>query len=227
MSETRSHTLSGGLPRLAPPTSSIMTFVVPPPDRSHNKPQRHQSNIDRIPIPSVYSIYPPFDHSMTIPPRLNPLVPPPPERRTISLETDDVNAHNQSRRDLMAKRDYHRYHTNWSRYYYGNTTEKELYQKYLRQSLKEQMEDSKKKDKEDFLSRSKESRVALQRDREDIESDVVSGRKRMQDMTTFRDANKELMDQVAQRKRLQKFQENQVDREVLKYNPINWSCSLK
>ncbi len=85
-------------------------------------------SLQNLPVANVYDLYPPpLPSDVPIPPRVNPINPEPPERRTASLETRSPNWQNNYRSDLMSRREYHRYHNAWSRYYYGNPSELEMY----------------------------------------------------------------------------------------------------
>lgn len=78
-----------------------------------------------------YDVYPPFvterQTGAKVPPRVNPLQPPPPQRLTTSLETVDPHWHNEKRRNIMQQREWYRYHGTWSKAFYGSQAEKEAY----------------------------------------------------------------------------------------------------
>lgn len=78
-----------------------------------------------------YTVYPPFvtesQTGVRIPPRVNPLQPPPPDRYSNSLETVDPHWHNEKRRNIMQQREWYRYHGTWSKAFYGSAAEKEAY----------------------------------------------------------------------------------------------------
>ena len=46
-------------------------------------------------------------------------------------------------------------------------------------------------------------------------------------MKAFRDENKKMMDTAREERRRQKTEIDRFDREQMRYNPINWSMSLK
>lgn len=81
----------------------------------------------------MYVPYPPkelsssFDY-LRIPGRINPLAPPPPRKRiNWSWETTDQHYENEKRSLLMQKREHTRYHSAWSKAFYGAPAEKEAY----------------------------------------------------------------------------------------------------
>lgn len=80
---------------------------------------------------AAYDVYPPFitekQTGAKVPPRVNPLQPPPPQRLTTSLETIEPHWHNERRRNMMQQREWYRYHGTWSKAFYGSAAEKEDY----------------------------------------------------------------------------------------------------
>ena len=80
-----------------------------------------------------YGAYPPAELSsssdfINIPKRINPLAPHPPRRRiNWSWETTDQHYENEKRRLLMQKREHTRYHSAWSKAFYGSPAESEAY----------------------------------------------------------------------------------------------------
>lgn len=80
-----------------------------------------------------YGPYPPRELSSSmelvrIPQRVNPLAPPPPKKRiNMAWETVDQHWHNEARRVMMQQREHQRYHSAWSKPFYGQPAEKEQY----------------------------------------------------------------------------------------------------
>lgn len=81
----------------------------------------------------LYGPYPPpelssvWDH-MKIPGRINPIAPPPPKRRiNTSWETMEQHWQNDKRRILMQQREHVRYHSAWSKAFYGSPADQEAY----------------------------------------------------------------------------------------------------
>ena len=81
----------------------------------------------------MYVPYPPKELSssidyLRIPGRVNPLAPPPPRKRiNWTWETTDQHHENEKRSLLMQKREHTRYHSAWSKAFYGSPAEKEAY----------------------------------------------------------------------------------------------------
>jgi len=73
----------------------------------------------------------------------------------------------------------------------------------------------------------RESEDAVEKDRLVRVEDARDQAKRFEYLKTYRDDNKKLMENTWDHRKQKRFVENKFDREQLKYNPINWSCSLK
>lgn len=180
-------------------------------------------------IPKAYEVYPArLPSAPDIPKRpVNVLRPPPPLKRTPVLETVEPHWINQMRSNRMKQREHYRYHNAWSKYYYGSVSDKEEYRHYLRSVLKQQMSDREQRYRDDHLDRIKESAVVTERDNHDRQTDAEKFRAKFEVLKSFRDENKKLMEYVWEDRRQQKQREDVFDREQLRYNPINWSCTLK
>ena len=113
-------TMTTTLPRITPASTPLPTGVTQPPPRSHSS-------------ASMYVPYPPKELSssidyLRIPGRVNPLAPPPPRKRiNWTWETTDQHHENEKRSLLMQKREHTRYHSAWSKAFYGSPAEKEAY----------------------------------------------------------------------------------------------------
>lgn len=183
-------------------------------------------------------------------PRVNPLRPIPPLRRTVALETIIPHYHNEQRAKLMQRREHHRYHNAWGRYYYGSNADKESYRSYVRSVLKQQMADKEKNVKENLSTKIEESENAVKYDKQCLSDDARDAYRKFVYLKTFTKDNKkvsmklkctltvikyskwnvyskQMMEDSWTDKRRVKSLENEHDREILKYNPINWSCTLK
>ncbi|KAK2158462.1 hypothetical protein NP493_1799g00012 [Ridgeia piscesae] len=189
----------------------------------------------RTPLPTAisvptsgYSVYPPrLPSAPEIPSRLNPLRPPPPQRRTVSWETVDAHHQNARRSLWMKQREHFRYHNAWSKYYYGSSAEKEQYGAQTRSVLKQQMADNYMATRQSRVTRNLESVVALERDRRDRDEDARNFRNKYNYLKTFRDENKKMMESSWHNRSMSKRHTDLYDSEALRYNPINWSCTLK
>ncbi|KAM3915206.1 uncharacterized protein RB166_017557 [Leptodactylus fuscus] len=184
----------------------------------------------RCPITPLYLPAVPtatVSQSCMFPQRLNPLHPPGVNRRTVSLETMAAHHHNQQRVINMQQKEYSRYHQGWRRPFYGTATEKEEYRREIRQLLKKQMSEKWKTAREATSSQSKEIEALIEADRYTILQDIEKDRTRALFMRRYRDENKRLMESKWQESRLSRSMEMLKERELLRYNPINWSGTLK
>ncbi|XP_077132477.1 uncharacterized protein LOC143787532 [Ranitomeya variabilis] len=168
-----------------------------------------------------------ISQSCTFPQRLNPLHPPGVRRRMVSLETVATHHHNQQRVINMQQKEYSRFHQGWRRPFYGNTIEKEEYRREIRQLLKKQMSDKWSTARETLLSQSKELEALKEADRSAILQDLEQERAKALFLRRYRDENKRLMENKWQENRLTRSMETLKERELLQYNPINWSGTLK
>lgn len=181
----------------------------------------------------TYGPYPPpelttvWDH-MKIPQRINPIAPNPPKRRiNMSWETMDQHWHNDKRRIVMQQREHNRYHSAWSKAFYGSPADQEAYRRHFRQVLKQQMADQDALKRQTLQDKVKESEAAVEYDRQCRAQDMDSFVNKYNYLKKFRDDNKHYMEDQWQQRRAERQLENHVDREVLRYNPINWSGTLK
>ncbi|XP_069499110.1 uncharacterized protein [Ambystoma mexicanum] len=159
--------------------------------------------------------------------RVNPLHPPGVKRRTVSLETMAAHHQNQQRALVMQQKEYCRYHQDWQRPFYGSVAEKEEYRHELRQLLKRQMNEKWTLQKQVMLSQSKESETAMDADRSVLLQELENERSRALFLNKYRDENKKLMELKWKESRLIKSLEKLKEQEMLQYNPINWSGTLK
>ncbi|XP_055504109.1 uncharacterized protein LOC129704788 [Leucoraja erinacea] len=160
-------------------------------------------------------------------PRINPLHPPGVKRRTVSLETFAAHHHNQQRALVMRQKEYNRYHQGWQRPFYGSVAEKEEYRREIRQLLKWQMSQQWEAQRYALFKRAKEGEEAREAERQAILKDLEKQSARSRFLQAFRDENKKLMEIQWKEKRLAKSMDSLRERELLQYNPINWSGTLK
>ncbi|XP_038061978.1 uncharacterized protein LOC119732507 [Patiria miniata] len=159
-------------------------------------------------------------------PRLNPLQP---QRlgRTVTLETTDTHYQNDLRSLVMKREQYHKSHNRWMKPFYGSKVEQEDYRKNTREILKSQMSDRESTYRRYLLERMEESDRAIGYDRKCLEEDHVAFQKKSAFLQQFRDENKRLMELKEQQKKLSRLHTNQSEGELLRYNPINWSQTLR
>lgn len=110
---------------------------------------------------------------------------------------------------------------------YGSKLEQEEYRKHIRTSLKDQMSDKATVHKTFMVDRVKESETAVAYDRQCLDKDKDSLIKKSLYLHKFRDENKKLMEKREQEMRQNRDHSNKVEQELLRYNPINWSQSLR
>ncbi|KAL5015389.1 hypothetical protein ScPMuIL_009659 [Solemya velum] len=145
----------------------------------------------------------------------------------MSWETTDQHWHNEKRRNVMQQREHMRYHSAWSKAFYGAPAEKESYRKHFREVLKQQMTDYDTSKRQMFRENTMESKQAIDLDRKTLRNDAEDTMKKRAYLNQFRDSNKRFMEERWERKRILRMQEQNIDSERLRYNPINWSCTLK
>lgn len=201
------------LPRITPQTTSLSASV---------------PTVQMYKATDIYEVFPcRLTTAPEIPKRINPLNPPPPDRRTVALETKDPHFHNEQRATRMKQREHYRYHHAWSKYYYGSVPEQEQYRAYTRGVLKQQMTDLWKQQRQQQTDKVGESERALAFDHRCREDDFHKHQQKSAYLKSFTEDNKQLMESSWHRQRETRRQEHLYDREQLKYNPINWSCTLK
>ncbi|KAK6177063.1 hypothetical protein SNE40_015242 [Patella caerulea] len=182
---------------------------------------------------SVYGPYPPanlsnqWDYIQT-PARINPIGPLLPRKRiNDSWETIPQHYHNDCRRILMQQREHERYHSAWSKAFYGNPAERESYNKHFREVLKQQMTDQDLWKRRHQVDKVQESERAVEYDRQCLQKDSEDQNNKFSYLKRFRDDNKMLMEKQWDLLKQKRTVENLYDREIMRYNPINWSCTLK
>ncbi|XP_059800711.1 uncharacterized protein LOC132378059 isoform X3 [Hypanus sabinus] len=140
-------------------------------------------------------------------PRINPLHPPGMKRRTVSLETFAAHHHNQQRALVMRQKEYNRHE--------------------IRQLLKWQMNQRWEAQRFALFKRAKEGEEAREAERQAVLQDLEKQSARFRFLQAFRDENKKLMEMQWKERRLAKSMDCLREREMLQYNPINWSGTLK
>lgn len=190
--------------------------------------QRSFSSLNQAKIPSVYQVYPaPLHLDTNIPKRVNVLRPAPHGVYNSFTETWENNWRNMSRSLLMQQREHFRYHDAWKPYFYGSPSEKELHNKLIREGLKEQMSDKWKHQKAIFEARVQESMDAVAHDKHDVEAELDKQRRYREMMKAYCVANKSMMEERERLKHTEKLADVAQESELIRYNPVNWSCSLK
>ncbi|XP_040263403.1 uncharacterized protein LOC120978985 [Bufo bufo] len=189
-----------------------------------NTPKRRCS-ITPLCLPALSTAAP--SQTCMFPQRLNPLHPPDVRRRIVSLETVAAHHHNQQRVINMQQKEYSRFHQGWRRPFYGTAAEKEDYRREIRQLLKKQMSEKWTTSREALAGQSKELEALKEADRFAVIQDLEQERAKSLFLRRYRDENKQLMESKWQENRLTRSMEMLKERELLQYNPINWSGTLK
>ncbi|XP_029018553.1 uncharacterized protein LOC114862433 isoform X2 [Betta splendens] len=159
-------------------------------------------------------------------PRLNPLLPPLAQRRTVSLETSAVHYHNQQRALSMQRAEHCRRHQVWRKPFYGTSTEKEEYRKHLIEQLQKQMDEKSAAKTLQLAKRAKEGERLLEMDRLALSRDADLKVQRKTSLLVYRDENKRLMELQWRQQALLRRQEALKERELLGLNHINWRGTL-
>ncbi|XP_071484785.1 uncharacterized protein [Diadema antillarum] len=159
-------------------------------------------------------------------PRLDPLHPPK-VGRTVSLETTNPHYKNELRTLNMKREQYHKFHRAWMKPVYGTKMEQEEYRQHIRSSLKDQMSDKESVRRKFLVDRVKESETAVAYDKQCLTADKDAFVKKAIYLHKFRDENKKIMENKEQDERINRRNQHKMERELLCYNPINWSQSLR
>nr|XP_002126996.1 uncharacterized protein LOC100187305 [Ciona intestinalis] len=159
--------------------------------------------------------------------RIDVLHPPTVPKRTVFLETGESQYHMHRRCILMQQQKWMREHGEWQKPVYGTAAVRENYRSTLRGTLKSQMDDRVLLKRREWEEAVNESIMTSEKDRRDCMEDYEKRRNKFNFLLTFTKANKEMMETRWKEKQVLKLLENKRDSEQLKYNPINWSHTLK
>ncbi|KAJ8394775.1 hypothetical protein AAFF_G00041300 [Aldrovandia affinis] len=207
------------LPGVSVPSTPV-SFIRPAPI------QRHRYLVTPLALPVICPATIPLSVNQCGP-RLDPLHPPIARRRTVSLETPAVHHYNHQRVIVMQQKEYSRFHQAWQRPFYGSRAEKEEYRKEVRELLKRQMGERLEAHKRRLTSKAQELEDLQEADRQSLSREREQIFTRAQEMRQYRDENKRLMEQCWRDRAVSRSLETLRDRQLLQYNPINWSCTLK
>ncbi|XP_061112678.1 uncharacterized protein LOC133138169 [Conger conger] len=187
--------------------------------------QRYRYMVTPLALPAICPATVPLSINQCGP-RMDPLNPPL-RRRTAGLETPAVHLYNHQRAVVMQQKEYCRFHQSWQRPFYGSRAEKEEYRKEVREVLKRQM-------REKWEARSLQLAIKMQElaHQQEADQEALSKQReemcsRAKEMRQYRDENKRLMEQCWRDRAVSRSLEKLKDRELLQYNPLNWSCTLK
>lgn len=182
---------------------------------------------------SIYGSYPPKELSATsldvskIPAAVNPLRPPPPRKRiNMHWETSDQHLQNEQRTTWLNQKEHSRFHTAWMKPFYGQPAEREAYRKHFRDVLKAQMDDRDVIRHRYLQERVQESDNARKFDRQCLQDDARKTSEKRFYLRKFMNENKSIMEEKWKKLQAEKFSQQRLEREILRYNPINWSGTL-
>ncbi|CAK8689092.1 uncharacterized protein LOC143460935 [Clavelina lepadiformis] len=207
--------------------------TLPPATRSsstNSRPRHRRSATLPTRLPSIApqsTLIAPVISNLNPVTRINVLHPPTVPRRTVFFETSESQHHMQRRCLLMRQQQWMREHGEWQKPMYGTAAVKEDYRSQIRSTLKTQMEERDRGKRREWNSAFRESIAVAAQDMRDCQMDVEKRRDKLNFLVTFTKANKEMMESRWKERRLQKILEDKKDLEQLKYNPINWSHTLK
>ncbi|XP_071960847.1 uncharacterized protein [Antedon mediterranea] len=159
-------------------------------------------------------------------PRINPLRPPC-IKRTVDLETTDAHYANHSRTNIMKRAEYDRFHTGWAKPFYGNKVEQENYRKNIREVLKGQISGKDEIEQQQLKDKVRESEDAVNFDRKCLDEDKEAYKKRISFLMQFRDENKRLIESREEQRRIDFKCRHRKEQELLRFNPVNWSQTLR
>ncbi|XP_066556294.1 differentially expressed in FDCP 6-like [Amia ocellicauda] len=189
-------------------------------------PQRRRYLVTPLALPFVCPASVPLSVSQCGP-RVDPLHPPSSRRRTVSLETLAAHHNNQQRTLVMQQKEYCRFHQGWQRPFYGSRAEKEEYRKEVRELLKRQMLEKWEEQRHRLANRVQEAEPMFEADRLALSREMEQNRSRARALSHYRDENKRLMEEVWRDRAVCRSLEALRERELLQYNPLNWSGTLK
>lgn len=179
---------------------------------------------------------------------LEPSRPPAPYKVNSSWETIDTHFHNEKRALEMKRFQYLKEHTMWSIYPYARIDERETYNKQIRETLKNQMEQKLLNSKKDFLDKCAESKIILIKDKEIVEGDKQKKAEKSKMLNQYSITNKQVLASllylfsfsITRNLIILKLMEDRwmgdyflkrdewtKERELLNQTPINWSKTLK
>lgn len=153
--------------------------------------------------------------------------PPSPYRVKSDWETVVPHFHNEKRAIEMKRLQYLKEHTGWSVYPYAGIEEKEVYNKNIRDTLKKQIDQKGRLIKDEFENNQLEVKYIMEQDQNVVNEDKRKRIEKLKFLTTFRNENKQLMQDRWMNDYLVKRNEWQQESQLLEQDPINWSKTLK
>jgi len=119
-------------------------------------------------------------------------------------------------------------HEEWKKPFYGSPIVKEIYRSNVRSALKTQIEEQIIRRKKNFEQQLNHSIQIFERDRRHKYEDWKKYTDKIQFLlVTFTKENQKIMEMQWKDRRESRLKEAKFERELLKQNPVNWSCTLK
>ncbi|CAF0730680.1 unnamed protein product [Rotaria sp. Silwood1] len=149
-----------------------------------------------------------------------------PLKMTTMFETQDRHYHNYKRVQAMQQRQWNQQHMQYTIYPYSHTEEREMYNKQIRSTLKEQMEQKVQADKFELEMKNRATEIVIEQDRQYIEQEKQKQIERAKFLLQFTAKNKELMENKWEYDQWNRMHRWHVERAILADTPINWSKTM-
>jgi len=153
--------------------------------------------------------------------------PPSPYKVKNDWETAVPHFHNEKRAIEMKRLQYLKEHTGWSVYPYAGIEERETYNKNIRETLKKQIDQKGRLIKHEFENNLLENKYAIEQDKDIVSEEKRKRVEKLRFLTTYRNENKQLMQDRWMNDYISKRNEWQHESQLLEQDPINWSKTLK
>lgn len=150
-----------------------------------------------------------------------------PYRVKSDWETTVPHFHNEKRTVEMKRLQYLKEHTAWSVYPYAAVEERECYNKNIRETLKKQIDQRGRLIKNEFENNKLEVKYIIEQDKSILEEEKSKRVEKLKFLTTYRNENKQLMQDRWMNDYVAKRNEWQQESQLLEQDPINWSKTLK
>ncbi|XP_071817952.1 uncharacterized protein [Apostichopus japonicus] len=158
-------------------------------------------------------------------PRFDPLRPT--REKSFTLSSTDVEFENEINMLRKKREQYHQFHRNWMRPFYGSKVDQEEYRKGIRSELKNQMSEKQNNWKTFQKDKVQETVQAYSYDQECINKDRTDRKEKAIYLRKFRDENKKAIEERENLKRAKRINTAVFEQELLRYNPVNWSQTLR
>lgn len=148
------------------------------------------------------------------------------EKMTTMFETQDRHFRNYKRVQEMQQRQWNREHMQYTVYPYSHAEERELYNKQIRSTLKEQIEHKVQSDKTELELKNRATEMIIEQDRQYLEQEKQRQNQRAKLLAQATAKNKELMQNKWEYDQWNRVHQWHVERAILADTPINWSKTM-